>query len=530
MVARLRKTINSLRALLWPIANHELGRFVPMFLIAFLITFNYNLLRVLKDSLVVTAKHSGAEVIPFIKVWVMFPSALLMTYIYTKLSNRVSQQTVFCTIISLFLGYFALFVFVLYPHQDTIHPHDFCDRLQMLLPEGFIWMIAMLRHWSFTLFYVMSELWSPIVMFLLYWGFVNQVTKVHEAKRFYTLFSLGANFSGIWAGTISGYFSRNPLKTTFLAAGKDEWSQSLTLLIVLILIFGFLTLALFAYLQKHIDQKMLFCHKKVKVDKTSKLSMRKHFFYLLHNPYARNLAIIVLAYNLIINLVEVVWKHEVRDLYPTPAAYNAYMSDVTTFIGIIATLSAIFLSGQTIRKKGWTFAAMITPVILLLTSIGFFGSFFLKDELANYSDILLEMQPLTIVVFFGTVQNVLSRAAKYSVFDTTKEMAFVPLSVENQMKSKAAIEGVCSRMGKSSGSVIHQGLLLTFASLTTCVPYVAFFLGLALAVWFFAVLRIGKYFQVLSDEKEGHLKAKAQHPNEKDGFVLNTLATPISGT
>ncbi len=57
------------RAFFWPIHSHELKKLTPMLLIFFLISFAYNILRNLKDTLIVTATASGAEAIPFIKVF-----------------------------------------------------------------------------------------------------------------------------------------------------------------------------------------------------------------------------------------------------------------------------------------------------------------------------------------------------------------------------------------------------------------------------------------------------------------------------
>ena len=68
------------RNALWPVRAYELKKLIPMLFIFFLLFFDYNLLRIMKDTMVVTAKSSGAEVIPFIKVWVMFPGAILFTY------------------------------------------------------------------------------------------------------------------------------------------------------------------------------------------------------------------------------------------------------------------------------------------------------------------------------------------------------------------------------------------------------------------------------------------------------------------
>jgi ATP/ADP translocase len=92
----------------------------------------------------------------------------------------------------------------------------------------------------------------------------------------------------------------------------------------------------------------------------------------------------------------------------------------------------------------------------------------------------------------------MSRAAKYTVFDATKEIAFVPLSPEMQINGKASIDGICSRMGKSGGSMIYQGLLLSFGTLSASAPYVALFLFTVLIIWIIAVKTLGDQFQTLT--------------------------------
>ena len=47
------------------------------------------------------------------------------------------------------------------------------------------------------------------------------------------------------------------------------------------------------------------------------------------------------------------------------------MGGVVKSIGFLSTFVAIFVSGNVIRKMGWTFSALITPVLLLLSQ----GSF-----------------------------------------------------------------------------------------------------------------------------------------------------------
>ncbi|MBA2369286.1 MAG: NTP/NDP exchange transporter [Candidatus Protochlamydia sp.] len=492
------------RSYLWPVHYHELKKLIPMLLIFFFISFDYNILRTLKDSLLITAKSSGAEVIPFVKVWAMFPGAVLMTLLFTWLSNRYRRETVFYLIISLFLLYFFVFTFVLYPIRDFIHPHATADFFESILPAGCKGLVAMFRYWTFTLFYVMSELWGSTVLFVLFWGFANQVTKLSEAKRFYGLFGVGANFSGIFAGQASVYCCHYTRQGDLLVG--DAWYQSLTMIVTLILVCGFIALAIFRWMNvKVLTDKRFYDPVTVKTEGEAKgkISLKESFAFLLRSKYMLCIALIVISYNLVINLTEVMWKHQVKEFYPDPNDYTLYMNHIVSIIGVVATLSSLFVAGNAIRKFGWTFTALITPIILLVTSLGFFAFFFLKKispEMVISS--FAGVTPLVFVVFFGSAQNILSRGAKYSVFDATKEMSFVPLTPESKLIGKAAIDGVCSRLGKSGGSLVHQSLLLFFATISSSAPYVAVVLFAVIVVWIMAIRLLGKQFNELTNSQE----------------------------
>lgn len=486
------------RTILWPIHNHELNKLIPMLLIFFLISFTYNMLHTLKDTLVVTT--AGAEAIPFIKVWTMLPGAILLTFLFTRLSNRYSREKVCYLMLSLFLGYFFLFITLLYPNREAINFNQSADALQVLLPAGFKGLIGMYRNWTITLFYAMSELWSNIIFAMLIWGFANQITRLNEARRFYGLFGLGTNFSGVVAGYAIVYFSEHQYNPN-LPFGNDSWEQSMVIQISLLLASGVAAMALIRWMHTQVLSSTRYydnASAKQEKEMIGKLSMRDSFKYLLRSKYLICIAAIVISYNLVINLTEVIWKDQVRELYPVSLEFNSYMGYVKLWIGIFATISALFVSGNSIRKCGWTFTAMITPAILLLTSVGFFTFFFMKEYFSVGAIITTSMTPLALVVFFGSAQNVLSRAAKYTVFDATKEMSFVPLSAECKVKGKAAIDGVCSRLGKSGGSVIHQSLLVSFASFANSAPYVAGFILAVIIIWSTAISLLGKRFTAIT--------------------------------
>jgi len=494
----------SWRSFFWPIHRVEIRKFLPLLLIYGLICLNYGILKAAKDGLVITAPGSGAEAIPFIKVWVILPMALLVTFLFTRLFNRFSQEKVFYIMIAGFLSFFLIFTFVLYPMRELIHPNHAADKLQALLPRGFKGMISLFRNWSFTLFYVMAELWGTAIMAVLFWGFTNEITSVKEAKRFYGILSIGANVASMCSGQLIIFLSAQAFDLSFLF-GPDRWGQSLSLITSIVTIVGLLTMGLFRWYHRRVIDKDPVMQQaerqRAKHKKTIKMGMRKNFAYLAKSKYLICIAILVIGFNVAINMVEIVWKDQIKALYPDPNDFTAYMGKVLFAIGCFSTFIGLFFCSNLIRRLGWTFSAMITPITLLVTGICFFAVIFFRDHslLVKWTT-LLGMTPLALGVFFGTIQNVFSRTCKFTVFDATKEIAFIPLSPESKLKGKAAIDGVGSRIGKSGGSIVHGGLLMFFGSVSLSAPFVALILFAVTAVWIGAAKSLGQRFSDLTDE------------------------------
>ena len=497
MKANHPKKFGKWRSFLWPIHSFELKKFLPMLGIFFLIAFNYNTLRSYKDTIVITASNSGAEAIPFIKVWAVLPSAILLTFFFTRLANRYSREKVFYIMMSIFLALFFIFTFVLYPLRETLHPNDLADKLQALLPGGFKGFIAIFRNWTFTLFYVMCELWSTAIMTVLFWGFANEVTSVGEAKRYYGILATGGNIAGIFAGEAAIYFSSDRF-FSWIPYGKTPWDQSILFFTCAVIGSGLLTIALFRWLNKNVlapsEKATMHQQKPPKI----KMSMRENFSYLARSKYLVCIAVIVLTYNIAINLVEVVWKNQMKDLYPNPGDYNTYMGQVMIAMAVIASITGLFTTTNLIRRYSWTACAMIPLCIVAITGVGFLS--FVLAHHWGFAPIIAGFSPLYLIITLGSIQNCLSRAAKYTLFDATKEIAFIPLSNESKLKGKAAIDGVGSRLGKSGGSVIHQGLLLIFATVASSTPYVAVVFCVVIVAWSLAIVSLGKQFDKLATD------------------------------
>jgi AAA family ATP:ADP antiporter len=497
-----------------------LKKIVPLGLMFFCILFNYTILRDTKDVLVVTAKGSSAEIIPFLKTWVNLPMAIGFMLLYTKLSNVLSREALFYTVIFPFIAFFGAFAFVLYPLRDAIHPTALADKLLAALGPSFLGPVAILRIWSFCLFYVMAELWGSVVISVLFWGFANQITTVDEAKEFYPLFGLGANIALIFSGRTVKYFS-NLRKT--LGPGIDGWEVSLKGMMSIVVLLGLVISSIYWGVNKFVlnDPSLPKSDRKKKKEKP-KLGMKESLKVLLSSRYVRDLATLVVAYGISINLVEVTWKSKLKAQFPSPNEYSSFMGDFSTATGI-ATFTMMLLGRFILRKFGWGVAAMITPTVLLLTGVGFFSLILFGQPLTPMLA-TMGMTPLLAAVYVGAMQNIFSKSAKYSLFDPCKEMAYIPLDEDMKVKGKAAIDVVCNPLGKSGGALIQQFMILTFGSLANSTPYLGGILLVIVLAWLGAANSLDKQFSSLA--KEDLKKEKAAQEKVEPSL----LKAPAEGT
>ena len=153
-----------------------------------------------------------------------------------------------------------------------------------------------------------TELWGSVVVSVLFWGFANQITTVDEAKTFYPFFGLGANVALIFSGRAVKYFSQ--VRAT-LPAGVDGWGVSLRGMMTLVVGFGVIITAIYYWLNRKVVPGIEAAASAGAAKKGGKNKMKENmsvgdsFKFLASSPYIRDLATLVVAYGISINLVEV---------------------------------------------------------------------------------------------------------------------------------------------------------------------------------------------------------------------------------
>lgn len=114
--------------------------------------------------------NCGAEAIPFLKLYAVMPCATAFIVIYSKLSNALGKQALFYTTLVPFFVFYGVFAFVLFPMRDRLH-FPLAAAATAGAGGGGAGGAAMnlLRYWSFSLFFIVSELWASAGVPLLFW-------------------------------------------------------------------------------------------------------------------------------------------------------------------------------------------------------------------------------------------------------------------------------------------------------------------------------------------------------------------------
>ncbi len=560
---------SKLRAIFWPIHRYELKKFIPMGLMMFCALFNYTIVRDLKDAFVVN--QIGAGVIPFLKSFGTMPAAILFFMLYAELNIKLTKKQVFYTCIAPFAIFFGAFGFFLYPNLSAIQPSpETIKNLSEAVPflRQFF---EIFGNWVTALFYILAELWGSVAVSLLFWQFANEITSVKESKRAYPFFAMIANLGLIASGACLKYFAgrshdyaENKLQAigestlvpamnyvkkesdfiwkylnikladataeqVEMANGKrklieqaisDGWAVNLNYITLVFVLLACTMMYLYHYVNSNVmtdpnlyDPNMVKKPKK----KKAKLGFADSLKVIISSKYLGFITILVLSYGMSINLIELAWKAQAGKIFETEYEYTNFMGSFSMFTGIF-TMCFTIGGGYILRHAKWRTAASITPVVVTVTAMIFFACvLFDKSTIVNYLVNVLSITPLLLAFWVGAAQNVLSKATKYSLFDSTKEMAYIPLDDELKSKGKAAVDVIGGRGGKTFGSWIQAGLATVFAShvsskqtLDIILPYLFPIVVLVVAGWLVAVGGLSLLLQ-----KASHGEADEEIPDEE---------------
>jgi AAA family ATP:ADP antiporter len=426
--------------------------FAMMFGIVCLLNVNYAVLRSARNALTVADLGGGAGSIPWFELCGTMPGAILMTIGLTWLLNRCSIYRVFFITLAIFVSFFLVFALVIYPLLPGWIP-----LLNPTMAKGLPIFLSML-------FFVMAELWKIALFAVLFWGLVNQFIPFEAAKRYYAPLMLGSSIGTILAGPLISFC------TSDWASG-GSWSQSLAVMMGMLALISAITAVMFAALWRTLISNFPanFSSKGEQIEERGGLSVWESFMIVCRSKYLLLLAWLTIADYIAYALGEVVFLDILKQRFPDPRVYCDFMGQLSFWNGILAALSALILTPILLRNCRWMVASLITPICLLVTE----GAFFFAVWHPTLS------KDLGLCVFLGSAFFCLVRAAKYTLFDTSKEISFLLLPPLEKMQGKLVIDGMCARLGRGGGSFFSLMLIQLCGGVLASIPIAG---GIALGI------------------------------------------------
>ncbi len=445
--------------------------------------FNFDILWNLKESLLIT--RLGVEVIPFIKLFVVMPAAFLFLITYSFLANRLSKRTLFIVALMPFLLWMPLFSSLIYPNIESFAPKLILEHITPWIPDNLQFIAGMLYYWPLTLFYVLAELWGSAVICILFWTAINDLHDTKSATSQYPLITMIGSSASILSGPMLYYFASRDFKSS--PSGLPETLKALSMIFVVLSLLILVLNELFY--RKHPDKfDQPVTHKQT----TTNLPLLDSARYLLRCPYLGSIALVMIGYCVAINMVEMAWKSQLVQKYPSEADYSMFMGKVALINGFGCLLCGWLTNF--LLKFSWWAAALATPAILALTALPFF---LLAHWQPSHLTILgwYDLDIPVVVLHLGMLCHALGKSARYTLFDATKEIAFVPLDAERKYKGKAAIELVVSRVGKSGSSIFQQVLIALFGTLSLAMSWLTGAFVVAIVLWVYAIQLLEKHYR-----------------------------------
>ncbi len=449
--------------------------FFLMFCITMLLNVNFTILRSVRSTLAVVDLGSSASTIPIFELFGALPGSIVMAWGLSLLMRRFSIQKVFFFTMAIFLGFFLLFALGLYP------------ALVALRQKGEVSQ-TLLQLFSMS-FYVMGELWKPALAIILFWGLVNQHMPIEEAKKLYAPLMFGASLGGILTGPLVSLCTSERLwKLLYLSA--ERWTHSLMMMMFLVSLFGVIAAYFYyrvwLYFSSHSPEKMESSSKGISLKESASLCLRV--------PELRLLSWIVIADYIAYSLGEVIFLDVLKRKFPLACDYCNYMGKISAWSGTLTVLSALFLAPAVLSRCRWIIAALATPICLLATEGAFF-IFLRAGALSSSWFGWSEGEWIGVIIFLGSLQYCLCRAAKYTLFDASKEIAFVLMPEVHKMKGKLIVDGICARIGRGAASTMSLSFIAlcggVFAS-ALLTGFVA--LGMAMS-WIFSTRKLARLLE-----------------------------------
>lgn len=307
-------------------------------------------------------------------------------------------------------------------------------------------------EWFVWVFYLFGDLFVTTLV-AVFFSFLHEHSDMPGARRIYGLVGLGGVLGGVVGSTVVG-----GLDATLGASGTLELCMAILVCIGAVQVIA-ARLSFTGNSQSHVAH--------VPEQESTGSVMIHGAKAVIQSRHLKLVAAVLFLYELASVVMDYQFTSAVTAILE-PAQYRSYFSSVFACSNTLALIVQLLLSTWVLRRYGPQVALYVMPIAVLVGS-GFYLAF--------------------PVLLFASLLNTADSAFAYSIQQTARESAYVPLSRREKYEAKAFIDIVWLRFSK--GVAVLCSLAASFAFPANSVHWLSYFvIGLTL-VWFVAVRRLG---------------------------------------
>lgn len=488
-------------------SRDEQNKCLGMSVLMFLTILGYNIMRGMKEAVLINLPGSGAAYIPLVKLYVVLPLSFFIGLLYLSFRKKYGTFYSYYLFTSIFLGYFLLFNFVIVPYTHYLHPSEsWILSMQSDYPH-IRFIFGIIGNWSGAIYYACGELWGTFTLLILFWQIANEMFNSEQATRIYPILSFVSSVALFMASFILKYLS-----------STDSALHVSTLIVAS---FGSLMLLSVYFIQHYLNDKP--AHFIPPTKKKNKPPLADCLSTLSSNPHVLYLVLCIFIFSVLTNMFEVSVKEKISTIYPNQSGYLDFMSTFTGYKGLLCMITNVF-NIRYLRRLGWFNIAMISPIVCIVAV----NSFLLYSEHHHLFSSILAIDNLDYYAAWSGVFGIVAiYTAKYTFFDTTKEMALIPLNDNDRANGKAAVDGLGGRLGKSGYGAIHTVLctLTGFDHMQDITFYLLQITVVLSILWLWVMFRLNHSYQKAVLNQQGQDDISLDNITTSDDETVETVVS-----
>jgi len=429
-------------------SREEVQKFIILAITFFLVIGVYWAMRPIKDSMFMSLV--GSKYIPIAK-WVSLFVITPLVLVYSKLIDTFPRHKVFYMLIGGYTVLTLLFSFLL------------SMLLGMPAEELAVNPAYKVIAWAW---YTYVESFGSLIV-ALFWGFTTDITSSDSAKRGFPIIALFGQ-----AGNICG---------PQVNAARFGFANSGPVLMIVAVLTALIGVLIWIFMRVTPDKYLAGYEASKKEEPVEGGNGEPGFFeglkMMVTKPYLLGIFLVIFFYEVIVTVIDFVFKTMVGNAFPVERDAGAYLSQYGSWTGIVSLTCVLLGINNIQRHLGLTASLILTP-LLVATGV-----------------LLVKFSPMLGVVFWIMV---CAKAINYALNQPTIKQLYIPTSKDAKYKTQAWIEMFGGRGAKASGSSINifrAFLESKYGQLAGLTLFLTVSTGISMGligIWLFVVMFLAK--------------------------------------